>query len=72
MLGYQFTKSTYSSVTGCVAARKRDTHTGTAVQVRDTKDPHGPVLSFTSAAWSDLLTHIKNTPARHPAGRHRW
>ncbi|WP_440105716.1 DUF397 domain-containing protein [Streptosporangium sp. H16] len=27
--------------------------------VRDSKDPYGPVLSFTSAEWASLLVSIK-------------
>ncbi|MFF3005378.1 DUF397 domain-containing protein [Kitasatospora sp. NPDC057940] len=27
--------------------------------VRDSKDPDGPVLAFSSDAWSDFLTGIK-------------
>lgn len=29
------------------------------VAVRDSKDPHGPVLTFTPSVWSGFLTEIK-------------
>lgn len=29
------------------------------VGVRDSKDPHGPVLTFTPAAWRSFLTYAK-------------
>lgn len=49
-------KSTRSNVEGaCVEARYAD---GTA-QVRDSKDPSGPVLSFTPAAWTAFLASLR-------------
>lgn len=30
------------------------------VAVRDSKDPSGPVLTFSPTAWSDFLTGIRN------------
>jgi hypothetical protein len=31
------------------------------VAVRDSKDPHGPALVFTPAAWAAFLETIKTT-----------
>ncbi|MEU0520382.1 DUF397 domain-containing protein [Streptosporangium sp. NPDC006007] len=30
------------------------------VAVRDSKDPSGPVLALSPAAWSDFLTGVRN------------
>lgn len=49
-------KSTYSSNDGpdCVeVARTPDT-----IHVRDSKDPHGPQLTFTAEAWASFVTHV--------------
>ncbi|MFE7121978.1 DUF397 domain-containing protein [Streptomyces sp. NPDC057654] len=31
------------------------------IPVRDSKDPHGPALVFSSAAWSDFVAFIRAT-----------
>ena len=52
--------SSYSNSDGdnCVQARR----TGRAsVQVRDSKDPGGPVLTFTAAQWHAFTTAIKDS-----------
>ena len=54
-------KASYSTTNGggCVeVARPRP---GT-VAVRDSKNPEGPVLTFTAQAWIRLLTRIQSTP----------
>jgi hypothetical protein len=38
--------------------------TGTAVAVRDSKDPDGPRLVFTPAAWQAFATAVKNDASR--------
>ncbi|WP_380284597.1 DUF397 domain-containing protein [Kitasatospora purpeofusca] len=51
-------KSSYSNGQGdCIeiAATLTDT-----VPVRDSKDPHGPTLAFTTTAWQSFLTAIHN------------
>lgn len=49
-------KSTYSNPSGnCVEVAS----TPGAVAVRDSKDPHGPVLSFTPESWQRLLVSVK-------------
>jgi hypothetical protein len=50
-------KSTYSAQNGeCLEASRRKTE---AMDVRDSKDPHGIVLSFTRESWSAFLTDVK-------------
>ena len=57
-------KSSYSNGTGgsCVeitmlnASASSSRH---AIAVRDSKDPHGPVLAFTATEWLDLTNRIK-------------
>ncbi|MBB5940137.1 DUF397 domain-containing protein [Streptomyces zagrosensis] len=50
-------KSSYSSYQGdCVEV---GTGLPNAVPVRDSKDPHGPALAFTAAAWSAFLAEVK-------------
>jgi hypothetical protein len=39
----------------CVEVRRHDD----AIEVRDSKDPTGPVLSFSAEAWHDFLTLIR-------------
>ncbi|MFG1918281.1 DUF397 domain-containing protein [Micromonospora sp. NPDC048898] len=55
-LDNQWRTSTRSGGNGaCVEARYTD-HTA---QVRDSKDRQGPVLSFTSSAWSSFVHGLK-------------
>ncbi len=51
--------SSYSGSEGgnCVQARATGHR---SVQVRDSKNPTGPVLTFTTATWNTLITAIKN------------
>ncbi|MFE7528308.1 DUF397 domain-containing protein [Kitasatospora sp. NPDC057542] len=50
-------KSTYSNGDGdCVEVA--DGFTG-VVPVRDSKDPHGPALAFTSKAWQAFVAGIR-------------
>lgn len=49
----QWTKSTYSANGDCVEVRA---HCATAISVRDSKNPGGPVLSFDSEAWKTFVT----------------
>jgi hypothetical protein len=53
----QWTKAARSGGNGgqCVEVRRHD---GT-VQLRDSKDPHGPVLSFEPEVWSAFLASAK-------------
>ena len=49
-------KSSYSGSEGgeCVEVAARS---DAAVHVRDSKDPEGPVLTFSATAWSAFLTY---------------
>lgn len=48
-------KSSYSANSGdCVEVA----HLPGVVAVRDSKDPHGPILQFTAHQWRHLLEHI--------------
>jgi Domain of unknown function (DUF397) len=49
----RFRKSSYSE--GCVEAATLST----ARLVRDSKDPDGPTLAFTPAAWTSILGRVK-------------
>lgn len=55
-------KSSYSGSNGgdCVEwAPSRIPATG-EVPVRDSKDPHGPTLSFSPTAWTAFVTAVKS------------
>lgn len=53
MLPETWTKANASASTGnCVEARR----TKSGVQLRDSKDPTGPVLTFTPAEWAAFIT----------------
>ncbi len=55
-------KASYSGTNGggCVEVA---TNMPGAVAVRDSKDPHGPVLTMAPAGWRDFIAGVK-------AGRH--
>jgi hypothetical protein len=59
MLTDDWAKSAHSSTNGCVEARLGDG----MVQVRDTKHPDGPVLTFSAEDWRTFVAEVK-------AGRH--
>jgi hypothetical protein len=48
-------KSTYGHLNGCVEVAMVDGK----VTVRDSTDPHGPVLRFTVAAWRALVSGVQ-------------
>ncbi|HUY47591.1 MAG TPA: DUF397 domain-containing protein [Streptosporangiaceae bacterium] len=57
-------KSSYSNGSGgsCVEITTLNRQAGGsehAIAVRDSKDPHGPVLAFTEGEWHELTTRIK-------------
>ncbi|MFT2017016.1 DUF397 domain-containing protein [Streptomyces sp. 796.1] len=50
-------KSSYSGSTGdCIEI---DAAAPASVPVRDSKDPHGPALTFQPATWAAFLTAVK-------------
>ncbi|MFJ4090502.1 DUF397 domain-containing protein [Kitasatospora sp. NPDC089913] len=52
----QWRKSSYSNGQGdCVEVADEIPD---IVPVRDSKDPHGPALTFTTAAWRSFITAI--------------
>ncbi|WKX71910.1 DUF397 domain-containing protein [Streptomyces sp. XD-27] len=51
-------KSSYSDGGANNCVEVADGHPG-VMPVRDSKDPDGPALVFTSAAWSSFVTAIK-------------
>ncbi|ALC21324.1 DUF397 domain-containing protein [Streptomyces pristinaespiralis] len=52
-------KSTYSNGDGGNCVEVCDAHTG-IVPVRDSKLPHGPVLTLTAPAWTSFVTFLKS------------
>ena len=56
MLVFNFVKSSHSSLQGeCVEVA---TNVPGTVAVRDSKDPDGPILRFTPAAWTAFTRAI--------------
>ncbi|MFF5311466.1 DUF397 domain-containing protein [Streptomyces massasporeus] len=55
-------KSTYSNGDGGDCLEVCDAHTA-VVPVRDSKTPHGPVLTITAPAWTSFVTSLKSAPA---------
>ncbi|MFF2956332.1 DUF397 domain-containing protein [Kitasatospora sp. NPDC057965] len=57
-------KSSYSGGNGgnCVEVAQGSPHT---VPVRDSKDPNGPALTFTPAAWASFLTALRTGDFDH-------
>ncbi|MBC3985527.1 DUF397 domain-containing protein [Streptomyces sp. AC536] len=54
-----WTKSSYSSNGGnCVEIATNLATYGT-IPVRDSKDPHGPALTFDTSAWSAFVASLK-------------
>lgn len=48
-------KSKRSQMTHCVEVRDSEK----LVQMRDSKDPNGPVLTFSPERWADFINFIK-------------
>ncbi|MFG1806238.1 DUF397 domain-containing protein [Streptomyces sp. NPDC049040] len=55
-------KSSYSQGNGGECVEWAPSHVAATgeVPVRDSKDPHGPALSFSPAAWSGFVTAVKS------------
>ena len=57
-------KSSYSTQNGsCVEIAR--TPGAASVAVRDSQDPHSPVLTFTATDWRAFLGQIKDFDAAH-------
>lgn len=54
----QWRKSSYSNGSGGECVEVADGHPG-IMPVRDSKDPQGPALLFTAAAWTAFVTGVK-------------
>lgn len=64
MLTPEWHKSSFSNATSnCVEAR---TGAPGVVQVRDSKDPNGPHLAFTSEEWGAFVNGVKEGTFRLP------
>jgi hypothetical protein len=50
----EFHISSYCNVDGCIAV-----HAGETIQVRDSKDPEGPILNFTPESWTSFINGVK-------------
>ncbi|MER7755727.1 DUF397 domain-containing protein [Kitasatospora sp. NPDC097643] len=52
----QWRKSSYSGGSGASCVEVDDANPG---RVRDSKDPNGPALAFTPAAWQSFVTAVR-------------
>ncbi len=57
-LSRDWAKSSYSTPNGGNCVQARDT--GRAVQVRNSKNPDGAVLTFARAQWAAFTTAVRN------------
>ncbi|MFI0791304.1 DUF397 domain-containing protein [Micromonospora rubida] len=60
LTGAHWRKSTHSGSNGGDCVEVADNLPG-VVAVRDSKDPAGPVLSFTPTAWTAFTHRVKRT-----------
>jgi hypothetical protein len=51
-------KSSYSYIENCVEVATRQAPHTPAIWVRDSKDPAGPILAFTPAAWAAFTQDV--------------
>ena len=56
----EWVKSSYSDANGgnCVEFSRNFAQTHAAVPVRDSKNPHGPALSFPADGWSSFVSAL--------------
>jgi hypothetical protein len=57
-LSRDWAKSSYSTPNGGNCVQVRDT--GRAIQVRDSKNPDGDILTFARAQWAAFTAAVKN------------
>jgi hypothetical protein len=55
--GSGWRKSSFSGVDGCLEVLRCHDE----VQIRDSKDPDGPVLTFTTVEWRAFLCGVRHT-----------
>ncbi|MDG9707337.1 DUF397 domain-containing protein [Streptomyces sp. DH10] len=60
-------KSSYSDGGASNCLEVSDNHPGT-VPVRDSKQPHGPILVFGASPWVSFLAAVKGESAVHTRG----
>ncbi|MBO8184717.1 DUF397 domain-containing protein [Streptomyces spirodelae] len=62
----EWVKSSYSNGNGggCVEWAPAYINSGT-VPVRDSKEPHGPALTFTADGWADFVSAVKRGELHH-------
>nr|WP_180218674.1 DUF397 domain-containing protein [Streptomyces albus] len=58
MSGITWRKSSYSNTDGGQCLEVSDDF-ATVVPVRDSKDPHGPVLTFPSTRWATFVAALR-------------
>ncbi|MFD7450621.1 DUF397 domain-containing protein [Kitasatospora sp. NPDC059827] len=58
LTGASWRKSSYSGANGGQCVEVADGFTG-AQPVRDSKDPSGPALVFSTAAWQSFITAVR-------------
>ncbi|OAH13183.1 DUF397 domain-containing protein [Streptomyces jeddahensis] len=54
-------KSSYSGGSSGDCLEVNDTARPACVPVRDSKNPHGPAVVFSSPAWTSFVTAVKNS-----------
>ena len=62
--GAQWRKSSYSGTNGCVEVAVAND----GVAVRDSKDPDGPALMFSTHEWHSFLAGVRGGEFREPQG----
>ncbi|MGW6641383.1 DUF397 domain-containing protein [Streptomyces iakyrus] len=60
-------KSSYSDGGGTNCLEVADGHPG-MVPVRDSKQPHGPILVFGASPWGSFLAGVKDESPAHISG----
>ena len=59
LCGLSWRKSTYSGSNGGACVEVAADAPEAVVAVRDSKDPQGPVLTFSRAAWQSFTSRLK-------------
>ncbi|MGP4046536.1 DUF397 domain-containing protein [Streptomyces sp. 2A115] len=56
-------KSTYSGGSSGECLEVNDSPAPTRIPVRDSKNPHGPAITFSAPAWTAFVTALRGTAA---------